>query len=174
MRPAGGGGRFEQGDIVATGTIYADGYRTTSVQRGQFIVTTIRDYLRRKACVRRIPVRMNELSVAGDTNGAPPIAALFRRVMERQPRTGPRAVARIDADLGEAGTSCAATGLDPGGKGSCASILRRAIVDELTDAWSTPLWSSRADASHGLFTGRARARRPSPCQASTELSSVVA
>lgn len=44
----------ERGDVIATGTIYADGYGATVVQRAQFIVTTIRDHLRRKACAHHL------------------------------------------------------------------------------------------------------------------------
>lgn len=36
---------LEQGDIIATGTTYTDGYGNTSTERAQFIVTTIRDHL---------------------------------------------------------------------------------------------------------------------------------
>jgi hypothetical protein len=45
---------LEQGDVIATGTIYADGYGATVVERAQFIVTTIRDHLRRKACTHHL------------------------------------------------------------------------------------------------------------------------
>lgn len=41
-------------DIVASGTIYADGYGTAPAERAQFIVTTIRDHLRRKACAHHL------------------------------------------------------------------------------------------------------------------------
>ena len=40
----------QQGDIIATGTIDAEGYGTTVVQRAQFIVTTIRDHPKRTSC----------------------------------------------------------------------------------------------------------------------------
>lgn len=39
-----------EGDIIATGTSYAEGYGTTVIERAQFIVTTIRDHIRRQAC----------------------------------------------------------------------------------------------------------------------------
>ncbi|WP_242453390.1 hypothetical protein [Mycolicibacterium sp. P9-64] len=39
-----------QGDVIASGTIAVDDYGATVVERAQFIVTTIRDHLRRKAC----------------------------------------------------------------------------------------------------------------------------
>lgn len=45
---------FEQGDVIATGTIDAEDYGTTVVQRAQFIVTTIRDLLRRKSCTHHL------------------------------------------------------------------------------------------------------------------------
>lgn len=45
---------FEQGDVIATGTIDAEGYGTTVVQRARFIVTTIRDHLRRKSCTHHL------------------------------------------------------------------------------------------------------------------------
>lgn len=41
---------LQHGDVIATGTIDADDYGTTVVQRAQFIVATIRDHLRRMAC----------------------------------------------------------------------------------------------------------------------------
>jgi hypothetical protein len=41
---------LEQGDVVASGTIYAESYGTTVIDRAQFIVTTIRDHLRRQEC----------------------------------------------------------------------------------------------------------------------------
>lgn len=41
---------FEVGDIIATGTIYAEGYGSTVVERGRFIVDTIRTHLHRRAC----------------------------------------------------------------------------------------------------------------------------
>ncbi|SCX31480.1 hypothetical protein [Mycolicibacterium fluoranthenivorans] len=40
----------KQGDVIATGTIDAEDYGTTVVQRAQFIVTIIRDHLKRKSC----------------------------------------------------------------------------------------------------------------------------
>jgi hypothetical protein len=48
---------FERGDVIATGTIWADGYGTTVVERAQFIVTTIRDHLRRRACAHHLDKR---------------------------------------------------------------------------------------------------------------------
>jgi hypothetical protein len=45
---------FERGDVIATGTIWADGYGATVVERAQFIVTTIRDHLRRRACAHHL------------------------------------------------------------------------------------------------------------------------
>jgi hypothetical protein len=44
----------ERGHVIATGTIYADDYGATAVQRAQVIVTTIRDHLRRKACTHHL------------------------------------------------------------------------------------------------------------------------
>ncbi|GLP78621.1 hypothetical protein [Mycobacterium antarcticum] len=44
----------EQGDVIATGTIDTENYGTTLVQRAQFIVTTIRDHLRRKGCTHHL------------------------------------------------------------------------------------------------------------------------
>jgi len=41
---------IERGDIFASGTIHTDGYGTTPAERAHFIVTTIRDHLRRQAC----------------------------------------------------------------------------------------------------------------------------
>lgn len=41
---------LERGDIIASGTIYSDGYGTTPVERARFIITIIRDHLRRQAC----------------------------------------------------------------------------------------------------------------------------
>jgi hypothetical protein len=41
---------FQQGDVITTGTVDAEYYGTTVVQRAQFIVTTIRDHLRRRSC----------------------------------------------------------------------------------------------------------------------------
>jgi len=41
---------LDEGDTIATGTIEAAGYGTTLVQRGQFIVDTIRAHLARKSC----------------------------------------------------------------------------------------------------------------------------
>ncbi|CAM3268279.1 hypothetical protein H7J08_12825 [Mycobacterium frederiksbergense] len=45
---------IEQGEVIATGTIDAADYGSTVVQRAQFIVTTIRDHLRRKACTHHL------------------------------------------------------------------------------------------------------------------------
>lgn len=45
---------FEQGDVIATGTIDAEGYGTTVAERAQFIVTTVRDHLRRTACTHHL------------------------------------------------------------------------------------------------------------------------
>jgi hypothetical protein len=45
---------LERGDVIASGTIYADGYGATPAERAQFIVTTIRDHLRRKACAHHL------------------------------------------------------------------------------------------------------------------------
>jgi hypothetical protein len=44
----------KQGDVIATGTIDAADYGTTVAQRAQFIVTTIRDHLRREACTHHL------------------------------------------------------------------------------------------------------------------------
>lgn len=52
---------IERGDIVASGTIYNDGYGTTPVERAQFIVTTIRDHLRRQACTHH-PDKLDAIS----------------------------------------------------------------------------------------------------------------
>lgn len=41
---------LERGVIIASGTVYANGYGATPVERVKFIVTAIRDHLRRKAC----------------------------------------------------------------------------------------------------------------------------
>lgn len=49
---------FEQGDVIATGTIDAEDYGTTVVQRAQFIVTTIRDHLRRVSCTHHFDNRV--------------------------------------------------------------------------------------------------------------------
>lgn len=38
---------FEEGEVIATGTTYSDGYGATAVERAQFIVTTVRDHLAR-------------------------------------------------------------------------------------------------------------------------------
>lgn len=48
---------IEQGDVIATGTIDAEDYGTSVVQRAQFIVTTIRDHLRRKSCTHHLDNR---------------------------------------------------------------------------------------------------------------------
>jgi hypothetical protein len=45
---------LERGEVIATGTVYADGYGATVVQRAQFIVATIRDHLRRRACTHHL------------------------------------------------------------------------------------------------------------------------
>ncbi|BBZ50339.1 hypothetical protein H7H82_13915 [Mycobacterium heidelbergense] len=45
---------LERGSIVASGTIYADGYGTTPAERARFIVTTIRDHLRREVCTHHL------------------------------------------------------------------------------------------------------------------------
>ncbi len=45
---------IEQGEVIGTGTIDVADYGTTVVQRAQFIVTTIRDHLRRKACTHHL------------------------------------------------------------------------------------------------------------------------
>ena len=42
---------FEQGDVIATGTIDAEGYGTSVVERAQFIVNTVRVHMVRKGCV---------------------------------------------------------------------------------------------------------------------------
>ncbi|MGV0700899.1 hypothetical protein [Mycolicibacter sinensis] len=52
---------LERGDIIASGTIYADGYGTTPAQRAQFVVTTIRDHLRRQACTHHLD-KLDEIS----------------------------------------------------------------------------------------------------------------
>lgn len=44
----------EEGEVIATGTTYADGYGTTAVERAQFIVTTIRDHLAQKSCTHHL------------------------------------------------------------------------------------------------------------------------
>lgn len=41
---------FEQGDVIATGTIEAESYGTTVVERAQFIVNTVRVHVARKGC----------------------------------------------------------------------------------------------------------------------------
>ena len=58
---------FEQGDVIATGTIDAEGYGTTVVQRAQFIVTTIRDHLRKKSCSHHLD-RLDAITAALGTS----------------------------------------------------------------------------------------------------------
>lgn len=41
---------LERGDIIASGTLYTDGYGTDPAERAYFIVNIIRDHLRRKVC----------------------------------------------------------------------------------------------------------------------------
>jgi hypothetical protein len=41
---------IDEGEIIATGTIDADGYGTTPVERARFLVTTIRTHLARRVC----------------------------------------------------------------------------------------------------------------------------
>lgn len=41
---------FEQGDVIATGTIDVEGYGSTVVERAQFIVNTVRVHVARKGC----------------------------------------------------------------------------------------------------------------------------
>lgn len=41
---------LQDGDIIATGTSYAEGCGTTVVERAQFIVNTVRVHLRRRDC----------------------------------------------------------------------------------------------------------------------------
>lgn len=48
---------FEQGDVIATGTIDAEGYGSTVVQRAQFIVATIRDHVGRMSCTHHLDNR---------------------------------------------------------------------------------------------------------------------
>ena len=48
---------FERGDVIATGTTDAEDYGTTLVQRAQFIVTTVRDHLKRKGCTHHLDNR---------------------------------------------------------------------------------------------------------------------
>ena len=43
----------ERGDVIATGTVETPNYGDTTVQRAQFIITTIRDHLRRQTCPHR-------------------------------------------------------------------------------------------------------------------------
>lgn len=45
---------FEEGEVIATGTTDSDGYGATAVERAQFIVTTVRDHLARKACTHHL------------------------------------------------------------------------------------------------------------------------
>ncbi|MCG7594576.1 hypothetical protein [Mycobacterium sp. PSTR-4-N] len=45
---------LERGDIIASGTIYADGYGSTPAERAHFIATTIRDHLTRAGCTHRL------------------------------------------------------------------------------------------------------------------------
>lgn len=47
---------LEQGDVIATGYIDAEGYGTTLVERAQFILTTIRDHLTQKTCAHPLDV----------------------------------------------------------------------------------------------------------------------
>jgi hypothetical protein len=58
---------FQQGDVIATGTIDAEDYGTTVVQRAQFIVTTIRDHLKRKSCTHNLD-RLDAVTVALGTS----------------------------------------------------------------------------------------------------------
>jgi hypothetical protein len=44
----------DKGDVVAQGTIAADGYGTTPVERAKFIVDTIRIHLCRQACTHHL------------------------------------------------------------------------------------------------------------------------
>ncbi|OPX11781.1 hypothetical protein B1790_06340 [Mycobacterium sp. AT1] len=55
--------KFQQGNVIATSTVYAEDYGTTFVQRAQFIVTTIRDHLRRKSCTHH-PQELGVISEA--------------------------------------------------------------------------------------------------------------
>lgn len=52
---------LERGDIIASGTIYTDGYGTDPAERAYFIVTIIRDHLRRKVCAHH-PDKLAEIS----------------------------------------------------------------------------------------------------------------
>lgn len=52
---------LERGDIIASGTIDTDRYGTTYVERARFIVTTVRDHLRRKACAHH-PDKLDAIS----------------------------------------------------------------------------------------------------------------
>jgi hypothetical protein len=45
---------LERGDIIASGTVYTDGYGTTPVERAHFIITTIRDHLTRTECTHHL------------------------------------------------------------------------------------------------------------------------
>jgi hypothetical protein len=47
---------IERGDVIASGTIHTHthSYGTTPAERAHFIVTTIRDHLRRQACAHRL------------------------------------------------------------------------------------------------------------------------
>lgn len=54
---------LKRGDVIASGTVYAEGYGTNPVERAQFIVTTIRDYLRRQACTHHFD-KLDAISTA--------------------------------------------------------------------------------------------------------------
>lgn len=45
---------LERGDIIASGTIYADGYGSTPAERARLIVSTIRDHLARVECTHHL------------------------------------------------------------------------------------------------------------------------
>lgn len=58
---------LERGDIIASGTICADGYGTTPAERARFIVSTIRDHLTRAGCTHYLD-ELNAISaVIGTT-----------------------------------------------------------------------------------------------------------
>lgn len=54
------------GEVIATGTVDMPGYGDTAVQRARFIVTTIRDHLRRQTCTHRGADRDAPHTVAAD------------------------------------------------------------------------------------------------------------
>ncbi|WP_233164966.1 hypothetical protein [Mycobacterium sp. AT1] len=59
--------KFERGDVIATGTTDAEDYGTTLVQRAQFIVTIVRDHLKRKGCTHHLDNR-NAITAALGTS----------------------------------------------------------------------------------------------------------